>query len=94
MISLNSDISYFNLVRTMGFDKHGQTAVEIDMQPGYKLLEMESDIISLKARISELTIIYQHEAELRAKNPALRDLYDQYKTVLTLVETKNDEKGN
>lgn len=89
MISLHSDISYFNLVRTMGFDNKGQTSVEINILPGYKLLDMETDISMMKATIIELTLTHKREAELRAENPALKDLYDQYKTVLTLVETKN-----
>jgi len=83
-----------DITTTQGYNNMGQPEVQVMVQGNYELIDMQSDLMLMKTQLNDLLAQQKREEELRKQNPALQQLYDQYKVVYTLVKTADDNVGN
>lgn len=77
-----------------GCDSLGQPELQVTIQGGYELTNMQGAIDLMRTQLDSLVFQQQQEEELRKSNPALQELYNQYKVVYTLVKKADDNVGN
>jgi len=83
-----SQDSYINVVQDVQYNpSDGQPYIEARLSAGSMLISMQSDIEYLRNELREIKHACAIEAETLANHPAVKDLYDQYKSMLVLIET-------
>lgn len=103
MIEIRGDNEFFDVAVNSEYDSNlnnyqGGDKIVVNIAPGYKLTQLETEIQNLKLEIDELKNKEINEEILRENNPALKDAYDQYKVVFKLVkkaqEAEREINGN
>ncbi len=85
---------FIDVMSMQGCDNMGQPEVQVTIQGNFELIQMQTDIMTLRSEMSTLVAQLSEEARLRSDNPALQDVYNQYQIVYELVKTADAATGN
>ena len=95
MIDIRGDGLFINVNHTSEWDTQlnnyaGGNKAIIQIDPGMDLVNMKADLVDLQSRFALFLEEQEREAQARANNPALKELYDQYRVVYKLVKKAED----
>ena len=85
---------FVDVSTNQGYDNMSQPEMQITIQGNYELIDMQREIKELKENYNLLMLQIENEMTLRNSNPALKDLYDQYQVVYTLVKKAEEVKNS
>lgn len=86
MFKFEADENMISVQKIQGWDYNGKPELQVRVEPGHQLIQMQQDLQLLMSKVATMEGDAQIEKQLRERNPAVKDLYDQYKTVLNLVK--------
>lgn len=81
---------FINVMNTQAYNSDGQPELKITIEGNYELMNMQNNVFELQNQMREMLDKQKEEERLRAANPALKDLHDQYKVVYSIVKTAED----
>lgn len=100
MIDIRGDSLFFNVSYTTEWDSTinnhmGGNKLVVDIMPAGNLLQMQTDIESLRIDLERMQREKDAEVLLRNSNPTLKDAYEKYETVYKLMKQTIDAmEGN
>jgi hypothetical protein len=77
---------FIDIQTTQGFDPYGLPEVQLTIEGNTELMQMQTDIITLRGQIDVFLRKQEEEQRLREQNPALKDIHDKYQIVYELVK--------
>jgi len=87
MFKVTADESLISISKHEEWDGTlGHNIMCIEVGPGPMLTSLQTEMTSMKFQLEAMTFEQETEALLRKQNPALQELYDQYRVVYTLVK--------